>query len=335
MNSPALKAAGESPSQPTFDLQISDPASLLNEVARRYGSSERILMEYIDNALDDAEILYRDNAEAYPFEVRIEIIIDRHQRYVTVRDNCRGMKRDDLERIVGKVGESKKRGITWVNGRFGFGVHAFRAAAESIRFRTKNKYDDHLELKLRRSQHRDIRRPWVRPEPFPTDTGTGTEVVVGPFDEEWFESVTVATIKHEIESHFERLLARPNLTITVQEWGGEPVFCEPFAYEQVPGKDFRRALEIEFNDALHLIEVHLKVAEAEVPGRAARFFCAGGASTKSPRSNLSSVNRIIVPVSGDIPICSATSRSATSFAPSSRVTISTGAKAAPCSTTRF
>ncbi len=232
-------------------------------------------MEYIDNALDDAETLYRDNADAYPFEVRIKVIIDRHQRYVTVRDNCRGMKREVLERIVSKIGESQKRGITWVNGRFGFGVHAFRAAAESIRFRTKNKYDDHLELKLRRTQHRDIRRPWSKPEPFPTDTGTGTEVVVGPFDEDWFETISVGAIKHEIESHFERLLARPNLTITVQEWGGEPVSCEPFAYEQLPGKDFQRTLEVELNDALHLVEVHLKVVEAEVPGRAARFFSRG------------------------------------------------------------
>src|SRR5262245_42912107 len=106
MTSPAFKAAGESVGRSTFDLQISDPASLLNEVARRYSSSERILMEYIDNALDDAEILYRDNAEGYPFEVRIEVIIDRHQRYVTVRDNCRGMKREVLERIVSKIGES-------------------------------------------------------------------------------------------------------------------------------------------------------------------------------------------------------------------------------------
>lgn len=275
MSLPALKAAGGSAGHFTFDLQISDPASLLNEVARRYSSSERILMEYIDNALDDAETLYRNNADAYPFEVRIEVIIDRHQRYIAVRDNCRGMKREVLERIVSKIGESQKRGVTWVNGRFGFGVHAFRAAAESIRFRTKNKYDDHLELKLRRTQHRDIRRPWTKPEPFPTDTGTGTEVVVGPFDEEWFETITVATIKHEIESHFERLLARSNLTITVQEWGGEPVSCEPFAYEQLPGKDFQRTLEVELNDALHLVEVHLKVVEAEVPGRAARFFSRG------------------------------------------------------------
>lgn len=272
---PAYKLAGDDVSQNTFDLQISDPTSLLNEVARRYSSSERILMEYIDNALDDAENLYRNNADAYPFEVCIEVVIDRHQRYVAVRDNCRGMKRDILERIVSKVGESQKRGITWVNGRFGFGVHAFRAAAESIRFRTKNAHDDHLELKLRRNQHRDIRRPWTKPDPFSTDTGTGTEVVVGPFDEEWFESVTVATIKQEIESHFERLLARPNLTITVQEWGGQPVRCEPFAYEQIAGKDFQRTLEIELNDALYLVEVHLKVTEAEVPGRAARFFSRG------------------------------------------------------------
>ncbi len=275
MSLPAYKLAGEASHQSTFDLQISDPTSLLNEVARRYSSSERILMEYIDNALDDAEILYRNNAEAYPFEVRIEVIIDRHQRYVMVRDNCRGMKREVLERIVAKIGESQKRGVTWVNGRFGFGVHAFRAAAESIRFRTKNAHDDHFELKLNRHQHRDIRRPWTKPEPFATDTGTGTAVIVGPFDEDWFESVTVATIKQEIESHFERLLARPNLTITVQEWGGQSVQCEPFAYEQIAGKDFQRVLEIDFNGALHLIEVHLKVAEAEVPGRAARFFARG------------------------------------------------------------
>jgi hypothetical protein len=42
---PAYKLAGDDVSQNTFDLQISDPTSLLNEVARRYISSERILME--------------------------------------------------------------------------------------------------------------------------------------------------------------------------------------------------------------------------------------------------------------------------------------------------
>lgn len=270
-----FEAAGIPTSQTTFDLHISDPASLLNEVARRYGSTERILMEYIDNALDDAEKLYRENADAYPFEIRIEIIIDSQHRYVTVRDNCRGMRRETLERIVSHVGESPKRGITWVNGQFGFGVHAFRAAAEAIQFRTKHAAGRHLMLRLQRNQHRNIQRPWVAHEPFPSNTGTGTEVIVGPFSEDWFENVTAASIKQEVECHFERLLARPDLSITVREIGARPVRCEPSNYQQIAGEDFNRVIDLEFGGRIHPIEVHLKVAEVEAPGRTARFFARG------------------------------------------------------------
>lgn len=272
---PATQVTGGLSNPSTFDLQISDPTSLLNEVARRYSSTERILMEYIDNALDDAEKLYRENADAYPFEVRIEIIIDPEYRYVTVRDNCRGMRRETLERIVINVGESQKKGITWVNGQFGFGVHAFRAAAETIQFRTKHAAGRQLMLRLQRNQHRNIQRPWVASEPFPSNTGSGTEVIVGPFDEEWFENVTAASIKQEVECHFERLLARPNLSITVCETDATPVHCEPFDYRQIPGEDFSRVIDLEFGERIYPIEVYLKVAELEVPGRVARFFARG------------------------------------------------------------
>lgn len=259
----------------TFDLQISNPAALLNEIARRYESSERILMEFVDNALDDVEALYRANAEDYPFEIRIAVLLDLTRRTVTVCDNCRGMRRETLERIVERVGESQKKGITWVNGQFGFGVHAFRAAAESIRFRTKHAEDQHIELNLSREQHRGIRRPWEVSESFPTDTGTGTEVTVGPFDEEWFENISADSIKREIERHFERLLARPNLVITVQEVGGAELHCEPFDYAQAPGEDFDKTLEVELNGRLYQVEIRLKASEIEIPDRAARFFARG------------------------------------------------------------
>ena len=259
----------------TFDLRISNPAALLNEIARRYESTERILMEFVDNGLDDAEALYRANAEAYPFAVRIEVIVDATERYVTVRDNCRGMTKETLERIVEKVGESQKKGITWVNGQFGFGVHAFRAAADRIQFRTKHAEDHHIELHLGREQHEGIKRPWTCPEPFPTETGTGTQVTIGPFDEEWFENVTADSIKREIERHFERLLARPNLSITVRETGGQALRCEPFDYEQTSGEDFWRALDLELNGRSYPVEVHLKVSDIEVPDRAVRFFARG------------------------------------------------------------
>jgi hypothetical protein len=274
MAKPALQQPAGSHKH-TFDLQISDPATLLNEVARRYDTTERILMEYVDNALDDAESLYRANAETYPAEVLISIHIDTLKRMVTVKDNCRGMLPSILERIVANVGESKKRGITWVNGRFGFGVHAFRAAATAIHFRTKHVDGEEIEMSLGRQDHRGIRRPWAASGASHFSGGSGTEVTVGPFDEEWFETVAGDSIKHEIESHFERLLARPNLCITVHQDDGPIVKCEPFDYAQVPGEDFERELFIETMGTIYPLEVRLKVSEIEVQGREARFFARG------------------------------------------------------------
>lgn len=260
---------------PTLDLCISDPAALLNAIAGRYSSTERILMEFVDNAIDDAEGVYRANADTYPYEARVEILIDHRRRLVSVCDNCRGMRRETLERIVANVGESQKRGLTWVNGQFGFGVHAFRAAAYAIRFRTKHADDDHIELQLQRDQHHGIARPWPVAMPFPSNSGTGTEVTIGPFDEESFRDLTAVTVKREIEHHFERLLARPGLTITVRDQDGLPLRCVPFDYSQVDGEEFALTLNVRLGDALYPIEVFLKVAEHEAPERQARFFARG------------------------------------------------------------
>jgi hypothetical protein len=259
----------------TLALQISDPVSMLNEIARRYESTERILMEYIDNALDDAEVLYRDHGNSYHYKVKIEVIIDYSEQSVTVRDNCQGMSKETLERIVRNVGESQKRGLTWVNGRFGFGVQAFRAAADVIHFQTKHKDSPHLTLGLQRNQHTGIRGAQPLAEPFPSNTGTGTVVQINTFDNEWFENVTVGSIKQEIESHFERLLARPNLSITVREAGEQAIRCEAFGYRDIPGQDIHHVLQVEAKGETYALEVHLKVADFEVPGRTVRFFARG------------------------------------------------------------
>lgn len=263
------------PIQRTLDLQISDPVSMLNEIARRYESTERILMEYVDNALDDAENLYRENGRQYPYEITIDVAIDTENRSVSISDNCQGMTQAVLERIVQNVGESQKRGLTWVNGRFGFGVQAFRAAAETIQFQTKHQSTAHMGLQLERTQHRGITGAQPLNTPFPSDTGSGTIVSIFNFEEEWFESVTVGSIRAEVESHFERLLARPNLSIIVREVDGEPVQCRPFRYQDVPGRSIERTLKLEFQEKTYPIEVHVKIADVEVPGRTVRFFARG------------------------------------------------------------
>ena len=267
----------------TIDLEISDPVLMLNEVAKRYESTERVLMEYVDNALDDAEVMYRENDGAYPYPIQILVTVDFKARSIAIQDNCRGMTREVLERVVRNIGESQKRGQSWLNGRFGFGVHAFRAAAESITFQTKHARSSHHGLSLQRSQHRGIKEAKRIDVPFPTDNGTGCLVTLTDIQPDWLQLVTVDSIKTEIERHFERLIARPNLNITVQEIGQEPIACVPFDYEQYAGTDTSASLSAGVSETLHIeyknetypITIHLKAATSNTPQRAVSFFARG------------------------------------------------------------
>lgn len=91
--------------------------------------SSRILLEFVDNALDDAEALYQEQG-GYPYPILITVSYDKHNKTLTVTDNCRGMSVEQLEWLVVHVGESTKKGVSWLNGQFGFGIHSFRAAAK-------------------------------------------------------------------------------------------------------------------------------------------------------------------------------------------------------------
>ena len=60
-----------------LSLTVSSPALLLNHMAERYSSTSRILMEFVDNALDDAEALYDGEADAYRRPVAVEVHVSR------------------------------------------------------------------------------------------------------------------------------------------------------------------------------------------------------------------------------------------------------------------
>ena len=56
-----------------LSLQVSSPALLLNHMAERYISTSRILMEFVDNSLDDAEALFDHDTGAYSRNVTIDV----------------------------------------------------------------------------------------------------------------------------------------------------------------------------------------------------------------------------------------------------------------------
>ncbi|MFM8321546.1 MAG: ATP-binding protein, partial [Chloroflexota bacterium] len=259
----------------TIDLEISNPALLLNEIARRYETTERILMEYVDNSLDDAEALYRQNGEAYPYPIEIELTIDFTASAITIQDNCRGMPRDVLERIVRSIGESNKRGQAWVNGRFGFGVHAFRAAAETISFQTRHAHSSFHRLSFHRDQLVGIKEAQRSDEAFPNAGGAGTIVTLGQIEREWMLGVSVESVRQEIERHFERLLQRPGLTVQVRQAGQPPQRCRPFDYAALPGTALQRELALPYQEQRYPVQVDLVITHRPQPGRTASFFARG------------------------------------------------------------
>ena len=84
---------------------------------------------------------------------------------------------EQLQRLIEKVGESQKKGVSWLNGRFGFGVHSFRlltslfssplnsynfifsAAAEKLTMKTKRLDGPMLKMEITRDQMDGIRPP--------------------------------------------------------------------------------------------------------------------------------------------------------------------------------
>jgi len=60
-------------------LTVSSPCFLLNHIAQRYTKTSRIIMEYVDNSLDDAEALYKEKTDSYSRSINILVEINRQR----------------------------------------------------------------------------------------------------------------------------------------------------------------------------------------------------------------------------------------------------------------
>eukprot|EP01126_Amoeba_proteus_P055720 TRINITY_DN6935_c0_g7_i3.p1 TRINITY_DN6935_c0_g7~~TRINITY_DN6935_c0_g7_i3.p1 ORF type:complete len:376 (-),score=64.72 TRINITY_DN6935_c0_g7_i3:183-1310(-) len=259
-----------------LSLQISNPASLLNHISQRYVSTSRIVMEFVDNALDDAEELYRDNGDCYPYKIQIILKIDKDRKTITIEDNCRGMTPKQLETLVLNVGESTKKGVSWLNGQFGFGIHSFRAAAKYCTVISKTKGHESMGFTLSRTAM-SVPVPTVWKEKINTETGS--KLVLDGFEKQWWKEITALTLKKEIEQHFERLLTRPQLEILVLETVGQNVIsslcCKPFDYDSIPGSRIREQFQIKGAGKSFPVMLDMVVSYTDEASHKVRFFSKG------------------------------------------------------------
>src|SRR3990167_7607733 len=122
-----------------MSIKVKVSPRIVSNIAKIYQSTSRIFMEYIDNSLDSAEKLYENNASKYPYKIQITVTIDPENKTVTFADNCVGMDKDNLLRIVQNIGDSNKKNDFVTNGQFGFGIHAYAACAHMMEVMTLTK----------------------------------------------------------------------------------------------------------------------------------------------------------------------------------------------------
>ena len=282
-------------------------------------------MEYIDNAIDDREMRFReDRAYSTPLEVVVDLYLSPEAKLprkkkgrpkgkrrsksaessepwfateIAVRDNCGGMDRESLERLVRFIGESNKASTSWLNGQFGFGVHAFRAAADTLTVTTKHASSDLTHTLSIDRADMSFSPAVATAEPVlshasPCAARTGTKVLLEGIDPQWADGLTSETMASEVEHHFERLLTRPGLSVSVREFRksgpeDEPelvktVVCTPFDYDSIEGADFSREIILDDDEGEASpggdparFNIRLKVAEREYEGQRARAFLLG------------------------------------------------------------
>merc|ERR1719419_1378783 len=190
---------------------------------------------------------------------------------VTVTDDCRGMSSATLNRLIANVGDSSKRYSKFTNGHFGFGVHAFRACAKNIEFKTKASGIKTLGLKMDRDNEYFSKPKYCKGDG--VQSKTGTIVKVSNFDNTWSEQLEPKEIIREIQHHFSGLLDRRNLTVKVRNVAKDcTTVCKPFQYNNM---GIRKRVRRDWKFGEETVRCRLFVSDKAQTGKNCMFVAKG------------------------------------------------------------
>lgn len=189
---------------------------LIINISSIYTAIVRVLMEYIDNAIDAADrvstlFINLGYKEEYKNDININIQFSGRTHWngkVKITDNCSGMK--NLSKVVAQIGNSDKKAQPWLNGQFGYGIYSFLAVCDILEIITKhydNSYSEYIKIRKKDFLVDDLSGLKFEIEQrLPHTPISGTEITLSGFTPEAWKDLDVMTLKNEIENHFELLL---------------------------------------------------------------------------------------------------------------------------------
>ena len=208
---------------------------ILQSISTIYTDPTRVFMEFVDNSFDSAEAYWNSQKGCYDRAVNIMVRVaggNGTTGSVVITDDCAGIS--NFLKVVERVGNSDKKAQVWTNGQFGYGIYSFLAICESLEIESKCDGGPVQSIRLTRDmldvdREQDVQLPplkqWLDRSRLP-----GTRMTLRGFGKDNWKQVSVEDLKAEVEQHFEQMLARPGLTVSLEGADGQPQDCSAFDY---------------------------------------------------------------------------------------------------------
>lgn len=240
----------------TVRLRITNQARMVNQIAGTYKDVYRALMEYVDNSADAAAI-----DPNKPRHLRITVDTTKHE--VTFEDDCAGMSPEKVGEILESIGTSTKAHLPWVNGEFGFGVHAFRAFAQyaEVTSRTAGSVTCSMLIDREADEHQKV--PISEVDSGRISTPSGTRITVRGFRKGVFKGPYFASsLRKEIEDHFDDVIQNGILEVSIRDTrAGSYDVCKPVEIGSLAGTPIRLTLPVEADLVVRNLEVDAKLID--------------------------------------------------------------------------
>lgn len=243
----------------TTKLNIADQNAIINQISNTYKDFFRAAMEYIDNSIDVATI---NEKKGLNRNYKVNIDIDTYNKTISFLDNCGGMSPGELCNLLSNVGLSTKKAVSWANGQFGFGVHAFRAFAKIAQFISKKKNYPACKIIIDRdkTEHDEVYCKKVSDD---TLAEEGTEVIISNFNNRVFRRNEMKKkLSEEISRHFDDILRDGLVNIFITENSSNKIKLLPFDYHNMEGLEFpKKKIQIESSSKKSFLDIDLKILD--------------------------------------------------------------------------
>ena len=260
---------------------ISISPKILKAIAMSYKNPYRVIMEYIDNSIDEADRCSLDRKHnSYKKEILIIIThIGKNamNSSISIEDNS-GILNTSLARSIDQyffIGESKKAQDNLLNGKFGFGMMSFLSICNNLMVSSKTGGTDFIVKVFFNAKEMD--KPSQNSIPFKTTIEeykfgieeNFTRITLSEFFPNKFKEFDLLKLKSEIELHFDLILRRKNLTIKLINNKGKEFICKPFDYGSFASANF----ELSFS-SLNIMHYKKGKQEKTIPlnGRVLKVF---------------------------------------------------------------